>query len=59
VDTDPSRLAGFGGARRVKSIPGELQIVQRGVRDTHFEVVPKQPMTPERYEDLVGQIVLE
>jgi hypothetical protein len=59
LDTDPARLAGFGGAGRVKSIPGELQIVQRGARDTHFEVVPKQPMTPERYEELIQQIALE
>ncbi len=59
LDTDPSRLAGFGGVSRVKSIPDELQIVHRGVRDTHFEVVPKRPMTPEHYEELVSQIVLE
>jgi hypothetical protein len=59
LDTDSARLAGFGGAYRVKSIPAELQIVQRGVRDTHFEVVPRQPMTPQRYEELVQQIILE
>jgi hypothetical protein len=58
-DSDPSRLAGFGGASRVKSIPPELQIIQRGAHDTHFEAVPKQPMTPERYQDLARQIVLE
>jgi hypothetical protein len=59
LDTDESRLTGFGGAHKVKSIPDELQLVQRGTRDTHFEVVPKQPMTPERYQELVQQIVLE
>jgi hypothetical protein len=59
LDSDRARLAGFGGANRVESIPGELKIVQRGGRDTHFEVVPKQAMTPARYEELVRQIVLE
>ena len=59
LETDPSILGRFGGATRVKSIPAELQIIQRGKRDTHFEAVPKQPMTPERFQELVGQIELE
>jgi hypothetical protein len=59
VETDPSGLARFGGAHKVKSIPAELQIVQRGRRETHFEIVPQQPMTPERFQELLRQIVLE
>jgi hypothetical protein len=59
VETDPAGLGRFGGASRVKSIPDELQIVQRGTRDTHFEIVPKHPMTPERFQELVNQIELE
>lgn len=59
LDTDPSGLARFGGVSKVKSIPGELQVMQRGRRETHFEVVAKQPMTPERYQELARQIELE
>jgi len=46
-------------AMRIKSIPDELQIIRRGGGDTHFEIVPKQPMTPERFQELLNQIVLE
>jgi hypothetical protein len=59
LDTDPSTLARFGVAKKVKSIPDELQIVQRGKRPTHFELVPKKPMTPQRFQELVHQVVLE
>jgi hypothetical protein len=59
LETDPSGLARFGGAHKVKSIPNELRIMQRGKRHTHFELVPKQPMTPARFQDLVKQVVLE
>ncbi len=59
LDTDTARVARFGGARRVVSVPDELQIIQRGRRDTHFEIVPKQPMTPDRYQELVNQVKLD
>lgn len=59
LDTDPANLIRFGGVSKVRSIPDELQIVQRGRRDTHFEIVPKQPISPDRYQELVSQIVLE
>jgi hypothetical protein len=59
LSTDPASLARFGGAKKVLSIPDELEIVQRGKRDTHFELVPRQPMTPERYQELVEQAELE
>jgi hypothetical protein len=58
LESDPAALARFGGASRVRSIPAELRVVQRGRRDTHFEVVPRQPMTPERYQELVRPIAL-
>jgi hypothetical protein len=58
LETDPTRLGRYGGARKVVSIPDELQIIQRGKRDTHFELVPKVPMSPERYQELVDQTVL-
>jgi hypothetical protein len=41
LETDASSLTRFGSVNRVKSIPDELQIIHRGKRDTHFEVVPK------------------
>jgi hypothetical protein len=40
------------------SVPDELQIIQRGKRRIHFEIVAKTPMTPERYQELVRQVVL-
>jgi hypothetical protein len=33
--------------------------MQRGKRDTHFELVPKEPIFPDQYEELVNQTVLE
>jgi hypothetical protein len=59
LDTDPAGLSRFGGARKVLSIPDELHIAQRGQRETHFEIVPKEPMTLDRFQELVSQIVLE
>lgn len=59
LETDASSLTRFGSVNRVKSIPDELQIIQRGKRDTHFEIVPRQPMTVERFQELVREIVLE
>jgi hypothetical protein len=59
LETDPAGLVRFGGTKEVVSIPDEIQIIQRGKRDTHFEVVPKQPMTPERFQGIVKQIKLE
>jgi RHS repeat-associated protein len=38
------------------SIPKELQVVQRGSSATHFEVVPREPMTFERYQQLLDKI---
>jgi hypothetical protein len=48
-----------GGAQRIKSIPDGLQIIQRGNRMEHFEIVPKQPMEIERFQQLLGQVVFE
>lgn len=58
VDTDPANLVRFGSARRIVSIPDELQIIQRGLRATHFEVVPKQPMSLQDFQRFVNAIVL-
>lgn len=45
VETDLAALARFGEVRRIKSVPAMLKIVQRGRRLTHFEIVPRQPLT--------------
>lgn len=42
----------FGGAREVVSVPDELQIIQRG-KPGHYEIVPRQPMMLERYQQLL------
>jgi len=56
LDTDSGALARFGATPKIKRIPPELKIIQRGGRDTHFEVVPREPMTPARYQELVDRI---
>jgi hypothetical protein len=59
VDADARRVARFGGAYVVRGLPNGLTIVQRGRHSTHFEIVPTEPITPERYQDLLDQIDLE
>jgi hypothetical protein len=59
LDLDAAALRKFGGAFQVEKIPPELRIVQRGQRLGHFEVVPKQAMAPERFQELVNQITLK
>jgi hypothetical protein len=46
------------GAHQIKSIPSELKIIQRGGNINHFEVVPRAPMTVERFQGLLRQIEL-
>jgi hypothetical protein len=59
VDADADRVAAFGGAYLVRSIPNGLTIIQRGRRRTHYEIVATQPVTPARYQQLLDQIRLE
>jgi hypothetical protein len=47
----------FGGAYEVKSIPPELQVIQRGTKLGHYEIVPRQPMTVARFQELLSKIV--
>jgi hypothetical protein len=58
LDIDAVAMGRFGGAFRVESIPSELRIVQRGKRKGHFEVVTRQAMAPERFQELANQIKL-
>jgi YD repeat-containing protein len=56
---DPAGLEKFGGARQVESIPPELEIVQRGQNANHFEIAPRQPMTLQRFQELLNQVKLK
>jgi RHS repeat-associated protein len=58
LNLDPAKVEKFGGAYRVESIPDELQIIQRGVNASHYEIVPKNPMPLERFIELVKQVKL-
>ncbi len=59
LDVDAVAMQKFGGAYQVESIPAELKIIQRGARMGHFEIVPREAMTPERFQELANQIVLK
>ena len=55
---DPTRVEQFGGAYRVESIPEGLQIQQRGRDPGHYELMPAEPISFERYVELLKQVVL-
>src|SRR5258708_1730743 len=57
VNIDQQKLINrFGSAPRVKSIPDELQIIQQGKDPGHYVITPKQPMTPERFQELLNLV---
>jgi hypothetical protein len=58
VSTRPDGLDRFGGAHLLGPIPEELQIVQIGRDPHHHEIVPVEPMTLDRYKELLAQISL-
>ena len=58
LDTIADNMKKFGGAFQVKSIPDQLQIIQRGARPSHFEIVPKAPMRLDVFNDLLKKVVL-
>jgi hypothetical protein len=59
LELDPADAARHGVPHRVKSVPAELEIVQLGRRPGHHELRPKLAMPVDRYEELLGQVVLE
>ena len=59
LDSDPSHLQQFGGAYKVISTPPELQIMQRGRRLTHFEVMPRTQMSLQMFQQFLNQIALD
>jgi hypothetical protein len=59
LELDRADAAKHGVPHRVKSIPDELEIVQRGKRPGHHEIRPKVEMPVKRFEELLKQVVLE
>jgi hypothetical protein len=57
LDVNPATLEKWG-PQQIQSIPSELKIIQRGKRLEHFEIVPKEPMTLERFQELLNKIKL-
>jgi len=55
---DPEKAARFGVVYRVESLPEGLTIQQRGRDPSHYELMPTEPMTFERYVELLTQVVL-
>ena len=58
LNLDPEKVKKFGGAYRVKEIPDELQIIQRGKDLRHYEIVPKDPMPLEKFVELLKKVKL-
>jgi hypothetical protein len=55
---DPVLVERFGGAYEIEFIPDGLQVLQRGRNPHHFELTPATPMTFERYNELLAQVIL-
>jgi hypothetical protein len=58
VFDEAARVERFGGAYQVEWIPTGLTIQQRGRDLGHYEIMPVEPMTFERYTALLQQVVL-
>lgn len=48
----------FGVASRVEFLPEGLKMQQRGRDPSHYELMPAEAMTFERYVELLKQVVL-
>ncbi|MGZ4088718.1 MAG: hypothetical protein ACXVPD_14690 [Bacteroidia bacterium] len=46
----------FGGAYEITTMPEELQVIQRGKDPSHFEIVPKKPISKEKFQELLNKI---
>ena len=56
LDVNPHAVQRFGGAHQIATMPSDLQIIQRGARLSHFEIVPRIPMSQEQFQNLLNQI---
>ena len=57
VNTNPNAVAQHGVPHKIVDLPDGLDIIQRGVNISHYEIVPSQPMPLSQYQDLLSQIV--
>ena len=55
---DPAKAERFGAVSVVESFPEGLKIQQRGRDPSHYELMPAEPMTFERYVELLTHVVL-
>lgn len=58
VNANAAQVQNFGGAYRVSNVPKGLQIVQQGKNLSHFEIVAKTALTPEKMQILLNKIIL-
>lgn len=56
LDVDPNTVSKFGGAYKIESLPDGLKVIQRGQRKEHFEIVPSNEMSIEKFQSLLNQI---
>ena len=56
LDVNPETVSKFGGAYRIEYLPDGLNIIQRGGRAEHFEIVPAFEMPLEQFQELLNQI---
>jgi hypothetical protein len=55
---DPAKAERFGAVYMVESWPEGLKMQQRGRDPSHYELMPDEPMTFERYIELLTHVVL-
>ena len=59
VNSDPNKVATFGGAHKIVSIPEELEIIHTGTEKnpTHFDIIPKNTNISEKdFQELLNKI---
>ncbi len=57
VNTNPNAVTQHGTPHKIVNLPEGLDIIQRGVNPSHYEIVPSQPMPFSQYQDLLSQII--
>ena len=57
LDSEAANVERFGGANEIdqSTVPEELKIEQRGMRPEHYEIMPREPITMERYQELLAK----
>jgi hypothetical protein len=58
ASSSPAGLSRYGGPHRVTNVPPELEVRQVGRRKTHYEIIPRHPMTRDEYAEALRKIVL-